>query len=171
MCWLGEGVWVGGWFRPRRPRHPPLLVSAFWVSADTPLNSPSVGGGFALRSRQVARRIMSNSDGQSVKATFRDGVLEPLESLDLEDGDVVTLSISVVGGVEDGESASVDGNGVDASASVDPEGQEPTDVPALLDRIKRISDSVPDSEWEKLPKDGARNKKHYLYGHPKEDEG
>lgn len=40
------------------------------------------------------------------------------ESLDLEDGDVVTLSISVEGSTED----------------------------------------------------GARNKKHYLYGHPKEDE-
>ncbi|MCY4474891.1 MAG: DUF104 domain-containing protein [Chloroflexi bacterium] len=109
---------------------------------------------------------------QSVKATYRDGVLEPSESLDLEDGDVVTLSISVEGGAEDGEavdSASV-GNGVGDSASVDSESQKPTDIPALLERIRRITASVPDSEWEKLPKDGARNKKHYLYGHPKEDE-
>ena len=40
---------------------------------------------------------------QSVKATYRDGVLEPSESLDLEDGDVVTLSISEVNGAGDDE--------------------------------------------------------------------
>ena len=113
---------------------------------------------------------------QSVKATYRDGVLEPSESLDLEDGDVVMLSISVEESVEDGdvtESESV-GNGVGDSASVDSESQkptdEPTDVRALLESFRKIRESVPESEWEKLPKDGARNKKHYLYGHPKEDE-
>ena len=111
---------------------------------------------------------------QSVKATYRDGVLEPSESLDLEDGDVVTLSISVGGGADDGEaieSAAVDGNGeVEGAETVEAKPKGPTDGPALLERIRRITASVPDSEWEKLPKDGARNKKHYLYGHPKEDE-
>ena len=97
---------------------------------------------------------------QSVKATYKDGVLEPSESLDLEDGDVVTLSIWVEGRA---------GDGVSDSASVDSESQKPTDFQALHERIRRVSESVPDSEWEKLPKDGARNKKHYLYGHPKED--
>lgn len=114
---------------------------------------------------------------QSVKATYRDGVLEPLESLDLEDGDVVMLSISVEESVEDGdvtESESV-GNGVGDSASVEsesqkPTDQKPTDVKALLEFFRKLHESVPASEWEKLPKDGARNKKHYLYGHPKEDE-
>ncbi len=109
---------------------------------------------------------------QSVKATYRDGVLEPSESLDLEDGDVVRLSIWVDESAEDGEStesASV-GNGVDDSASVDSDNQKSTDFQALHERIRRIRESVPASEWEKLPKDGARNKKHYLYGHPKEDE-
>lgn len=38
----------------------------------------------------------------SVKATFRDGVFEPSESLDLEDGQEVGLSIS-----ESGDSADV----------------------------------------------------------------
>ena len=110
---------------------------------------------------------------QSVKATYRDGVLEPSESLDLEDGDVVRLSIWVDGSVEDGvstESASGDGNGASDSASVDSEGQRPTDIQALHEFFRKIHESVPASEWEKLPKDGARNKKHYLYGHPKEDE-
>lgn len=110
---------------------------------------------------------------QSVKATYKDGVLEPLESLDLEEGDVVTLSISVEVDAEDGEGPepAVDGgNGLDESVSVDAERQKPTDIRALHEMFRRIRESVPDSEWEKLPKDGARNKKHYLYGHPKEDE-
>ena len=34
---------------------------------------------------------------QSVKATYRDGVLEPSEELDLEDGQEVGLSISEAG--------------------------------------------------------------------------
>ena len=111
---------------------------------------------------------------QSVKAIYRDGVLKPSESLDLEDGDVVMLSITVDGAADDGEavdSVSVGGNGeVEGAETVEAKPKGPTDGPALLERIRRITASVPDSEWEKLPKDGARNKKHYLYGHPKEDE-
>ena len=110
---------------------------------------------------------------QSVKATYRDGVLEPSESLDLEDGDVVTLSISEVNGAGDDEgleSASVGVNSVGNSAPVDAESQKPTDFQALHERIRKIRESVPGSAWENVPKDSARNKKHYLYGHPKEDE-
>ena len=110
---------------------------------------------------------------QTVRATYRDGVLEPSESLDLEDGDVVTLSISVEGGAEDGdatESVSVGGNGEDNSASVKSVSEKPTDFQALHEMIRRIRESVPASAWDNVPSDGARNKKHYLYGHPKEDE-
>ena len=110
---------------------------------------------------------------QSVKATYKDGVLEPSESLDLEDGDVVTLSISVEGSAEDvgsSDSASVGGNGeVD-----DPDRQGESQVVSeesehsVLGMIRKIHESVPESEWEKLPNDGARNYKHYLYGWPKD---
>ncbi len=110
---------------------------------------------------------------QSVKATYKDGVLEPSEALDLEDGDVVTLSISVEGGAEDGEateSASVGGNGeVDdldrqnESQIVSEEAEHP-----VLRMISRIHESVPDSAWDSVPTDGARNYKHYLYGWPKD---
>ena len=106
---------------------------------------------------------------QSVKATYRDGVLEPSESLDLEDGDVVRLSISVERSAEDGDSASGDGNGVSDSASVEAESQRPTDIQALHERIRKIRESVPESAWENVPKDGSINYKHYLYGHPKVD--
>lgn len=108
---------------------------------------------------------------QSVKAIYRDGVLEPSESLDLEDGDVVMLSISVERHAENGEAvdASSGGNGVGDSASGSSESQKPTDVKALLETFRKIRESVPESEWEKLPRDGSINYKHYLYGHPKVD--
>ncbi len=110
---------------------------------------------------------------QSVKATYRDGVLEPLESLDLVDGDVVTLSISVEGGAKEGEvieSASV-GNGVVDGVDSETESQTGPDngEHPLLQRLRKIRESVPASAWDGVPTDGARNYKHYLYGHPKVD--
>ena len=35
--------------------------------------------------------------------------------------------------------------------------------------FRKIRESVPESEWENVPKDGSINYKHYLYGHPKVD--
>ena len=39
---------------------------------------------------------------------------------------------------------------------------------AVLRIFKEIHESSPDAEWEALPADGAKNKKHYLYGYPKQ---
>ena len=39
---------------------------------------------------------------------------------------------------------------------------------AVLGIFKDIHESLPDSEWDALPTDGAKNKKHYLYGYPKQ---
>jgi len=36
-------------------------------------------------------------------------------------------------------------------------------------RIVEIGEQVPEKEWEKLPKDFARNFEHYMYGAPKEE--
>lgn len=33
--------------------------------------------------------------------------------------------------------------------------------------IRRVTAEVPDEEWEKLPRDGAEQHDHYLYGSPK----
>ena len=110
---------------------------------------------------------------QTVRATYEDGVLKPSESLDLEDGDVVTVSISVERGTEDGEiaeSEAIGGNGVNKSESVDSKSETATDIPALLEKFRRIRESVPDSAWDNVPTDGSINYKHYLYGHPKVDE-
>ena len=110
---------------------------------------------------------------QRVQATYRDGVLEPSESLDLEDGDVVTSSISVEDGAEDGdakESTPVGGNGeVDGvdNQSESPKGSEETEH-SVLRMFCEIHESVPDLAWDNVPTHGARNYKHYLYGWPKD---
>ncbi len=38
---------------------------------------------------------------------------------------------------------------------------------SILDMFKRLRESVPPEAWDSLPTDGAKNYKHYLYGHPK----
>ena len=41
---------------------------------------------------------------------------------------------------------------------------------SILDLFERIRKSVPSDTWDELPTDLVKNKKHYLYGHPKETE-
>ena len=81
----------------------------------------------------------------NVKARYSNGVLTPLDSLDLEEGKVVVLSIE------------------DAAPQAD--GTE-----SVLEMFERLRNSVPPDTWDGLPTDLAKNKKHYLYGHPKEAE-
>ena len=33
--------------------------------------------------------------------------------------------------------------------------------------FERLRKSVPPEAWDNMPTDGAKNYKHYLYGHPK----
>ena len=79
-----------------------------------------------------------------VKARYENGVLTPLEPLDLEEGAEVTVSV---------EEAPPQANGKET----------------ILEMFDRLRESVPPEEWEKLPTDLAKNKKHYLYGHLKEE--
>ena len=44
------------------------------------------------------------------------------------------------------------------------------DAPSILETIKKIRESVPDSAWDNVPRDGSINYKHYLYGWPKVNE-
>ena len=107
---------------------------------------------------------------QSVKATYNDGVLEPSESLDLEDGESVVVTVS--GRRLTGEASARDiqvpesdvgDRGCESPSSSD-NGEHP-----LLQRLRKIRESVPASAWDDVPSDGAKNYKHYLYGHPKVD--
>ena len=81
----------------------------------------------------------------SVKARYAGGVLTPLEPLDLEEGEEVRLSI---------------------------EGSQPSGAPgeSLVEMFDRLRESVPPDAWDDMPTDGAKNYKHYLYGHPKVDD-
>ncbi|MCY3958516.1 MAG: antitoxin family protein [Chloroflexi bacterium] len=88
----------------------------------------------------------------NVKARYADGVLTPLEPLDLDEGKEVMVSI------EDTEAAVKD---------TPPAGQG---LASLAARVAELRESVPPETWDGLPTDLAKNKKHYLYGHPKEEE-
>ena len=78
-----------------------------------------------------------------LKAEYINGLLKPLEPLDLKEGAVVTLYIEEQG-----------------------QGQ----VHSALATADRIRESAPAEIWDNLPTDGAKNYRHYLYGHPKEEE-
>ncbi len=77
-------------------------------------------------------------------AEYVNGALKPLEPLDLQEGAVVTLYIE-----EEGQSKQ----------------QE-----SILDMTDRLRQSAPADVWDKMPTDSAKNYRHYLYGHPKEEE-
>ena len=79
----------------------------------------------------------------NVRARYGNGVLVPLEPLDLAEGTEVVVSIS----------------------DAPPSGNNPE---SMLDMFERLRKSVPRDAWDDLPTDLARNKKHYLYGFPKE---
>ncbi|MCY4618588.1 MAG: DUF104 domain-containing protein [Chloroflexi bacterium] len=76
-----------------------------------------------------------------VKARYANGKLEPLEPLNLSEGCLVTLSVS------DEEPA--------------PESE------SLLEMFDRLHRKYPPETRGDAPTDGAKNYKHYLYGHPK----
>ena len=89
----------------------------------------------------------------NVKARYANGVLTPLEPLDLEEGAEVMVS--------------VEGAPVGAS--------EETPAPkrglaGIVERVLEMQRDIPPEAWDDLPTDLAKNKKHYLYGHPKEED-
>ena len=79
----------------------------------------------------------------NVKARYSNGVLTPLEPLDLEEGKEVVVSI------EDGP-------------------QPLRGLASVVAKAKELQKDIPPEAWDDLPRDLAKNKKHYLYGHPKE---
>ena len=89
----------------------------------------------------------------TVRAKYANGVLTPLEPLELEEGAEVMVSV---------EDAPV---------------ETPEDKPAakgglaaIVEMIDKMRESYPPDTWDGLPTDLVKNKKHYLYGHPKEED-
>lgn len=81
----------------------------------------------------------------NVKAKYSNGVLTPLEPLDLAEGAEVTVSVE--------EAPSPQGG-----------------LAAVVEMVDGLRESYPPDMWDGLPTDLAKNKKHYLYGHPREEE-
>lgn len=79
-----------------------------------------------------------------IKAEYVNGKLNPLEPLELREGAVVTVSIT-----EEPES----------------QGHE-----TILDATDRLLSAAPADTWDNAPTDGAMNYRHYLYGHPREED-
>ena len=75
----------------------------------------------------------------TVRARYENGVLTPLEPLDLEEGTEVVVSIQ--------------------DATPQAKGKE-----SILEMFERLRNSVPPDTWDNMPTDGAKNYKHYLYG-------
>ena len=80
----------------------------------------------------------------TVRATYADGVLTPLEPLDIEEGREVTLSIEDAASPKRG-------------------------LAGIVEAVQELHRTIPLEAWDALPADGAKNYKHYLYGHPKDD--
>ena len=80
-----------------------------------------------------------------LRAEYVNGALKPLEPLELPEGAVVILLIE----------------------EQDQSGEPTHSVVEIADRLRR---SAPAETWDNLPTDGAKNVRHYLYGHPREDD-
>ena len=80
-----------------------------------------------------------------VKAKFTNGHIVPLEPLDIEEGAEVVVAI---------ENATPPKRG----------------LAAIAESVRELHKDIPPEEWDDLPTDLAMNKKHYLYGHPKEED-
>ena len=89
----------------------------------------------------------------TVRAKYENGVLTPLEPLELEEGAEVTVSVE--------------------SAPVETPEDKPTaraGLAGIVEMIDKMRESYPPDIWDGLPTDFVKNKKHYLYGHPKEED-
>ena len=85
----------------------------------------------------------------NIKARYANGVLTPLEPLNLEEGADVVVSVEAV--------------------SRDIGEQKEGPLLRILRKVQERQAELPPDTWDGLPVDLSKNKKHYLYGHPKED--
>ena len=112
---------------------------------------------------------MGLSITSTVKARYANGVFEPLDEVDLIDGCEVTLTVvrSRTG------PASAETNRQEVESILTAAEPTPAEHRNFADYIAWLHDvqtKLPPETWDGHPTDGARNYKHYLYGHPKEKE-
>ena len=93
----------------------------------------------------------------TVRATYANGVLTPLEPLNLTEGCEVKIAVSPPEPSLDSHATST--------------GDTPLSTGArLLAILDDLHHKHPAGTFDRSPPDFVRNKKHYLYGHAKEDD-
>ncbi len=88
---------------------------------------------------------------QTIRARYANGVLTPLEPLDLSEGCEVTVDVAV-----DNDSGSTGAPAHDGK-------------PRLLEIIDEVAREFPNA-FADMPHDGATHYKHYLYRHPRDED-
>ena len=113
----------------------------------------------------------------TVRAKYANGVLTPLEPLDIEEGKEVTLSIDKSESPKSwayGTKGPVNRDATDSASSEAPasDAADPplTGFDAILASARELHETMPPEERDRAPRDLAKNLKHYLYGRPKEEE-
>ena len=93
---------------------------------------------------------------QTIRARYTNGVFVPEEPVELSEGCEVSVEVEGAAGAQRAER--------DASPA------EIERYPEHVQLILKWQAALPDDAFDGLPTDWSRNKKHYLYGHPKEEE-
>ena len=112
---------------------------------------------------------------KTIKASFINGNLVPLEPCDLNDGDEVLVQVHVANGTTPNPSAEQP-DIVDKSAKVNAQPNNNNEHSTskghpILARVEAIKANLRDFEQpDEMPADAAKNYKHYLYGWPKESD-
>lgn len=87
----------------------------------------------------------------SIRARYANGVLIPLEPIDLSEGREVSVDISVDEENDEAPSLTEVGN------------------PRVLEIVDELRSEYPDA-FSSIPHDGGKYYKHYLYGHPRDED-
>ena len=126
------------------------------------------------------------------RARYANGALVPLEPLDLEEGaEALVTVLAAAPPPGSGEAREVgEEAGAYAAAAPTKATRDPEEMRRIIDEVFRnnprpkdgggfsayvrwvqeIQNALPPEAWEGGPTDLAMNKKHYLYGHPKEED-
>ena len=105
----------------------------------------------------------------TVEARYVDGVFEPLDEVDLIEGCEVTLT--VVRSRTGRASANLEQRDIEAIFdTANPPQAEHRNFPDYIAWLLDAQSKLPPETWDGYPTDGAMNYKHYLYGHPKEED-
>ncbi len=118
--------------------------------------------------------------GIRIRARYADGVLTPLESTGLEPGCEVTLEISdprppSKDAAEPAEEREIPGLAeiaawIQERAENPPAEGELRGLPTIVALVDELNRAIPDEAWDDVPTDLARNKDHYRFDHPKEED-